>query len=141
MIAKAHYEARLLKLDQAIGKVLAEDISATEDIPNKSEATMDGYAIRMSDMQCFGGRFVLHGLPGTGGDYILPHGAAVYVRNGGMIPKGSDTVIRVEKTDRRGDTDQNGEGEVYIVREKRRRPVVVSRKTGGISGKIPLVRP
>ncbi len=83
---------------QAMGKRLAEDITAPEDIPNKTEATMDGYAVRMSDLTDTHGRLKICSESYCSDDSPrLPARAAVYVRNGGMVPRGADTIVRVEE--------------------------------------------
>ena len=103
MIAKPYPEVLDVSIREALGKTLAEDILATEDIPNKSEATMDGYAVRISDLDDSRTPLKVFNAFSYGSEFFsLPHKAAVRVRNGGEIPKGTDTVVRIEETNLRG---------------------------------------
>ncbi|MFX0203735.1 MAG: molybdopterin molybdotransferase MoeA [Candidatus Hodarchaeota archaeon] len=98
MIARPYPEILDVSIREAVGKTLAEDIFATEDIPNKPEATMDGYAVRISDLGDSRGRLKI-----CKESLSLPHRGAVHVSNGGRMPKGTDTVVRIEETDLRKD--------------------------------------
>ena len=42
-------QTELLPLGAAVGRVLAEDISATEYVPDFDRSTVDGYAVRARD--------------------------------------------------------------------------------------------
>ena len=94
---------------QTLGRVLAEDILASRNIPPWDNSAMDGYAVRGEDIQAASKENpvvlkVLGDLPagkvfqGRGGP-----GAAVRIMTGAPLPMGFDTVVPVE------DTEKNGE--------------------------------
>jgi molybdopterin molybdotransferase len=92
-------------LRQALGRVLAEDVSATVTMPPWSNSSMDGYAVRSADITP-----VMTGAPvklrviatvAAGGFAPRPikRGEAVRIMTGAPIPDGADSVIRKEDTD------------------------------------------
>ncbi len=93
---------------EAVGRYLAEPISAPEDLPPFSRATMDGYAVRARDV--FGARenepviLRLKGeIPmGVAPDFELGPGEAARIATGGMLPLGADAVVMVEYTEEIG---------------------------------------
>ena len=42
-------DMELISLSEAVGRVLAEDIAATEYVPDFDRSTVDGYAVRARD--------------------------------------------------------------------------------------------
>lgn len=90
---------------QALGRVLAEDISATVTMPPWSNASMDGYAVRSADITpVMGGERVTLRVVGTiaaGGfaSRALKRGEAMRIMTGAPVPDGADSVIRKEDTD------------------------------------------
>lgn len=85
-----------LPLAQLAGRVLAQDVRATLDLPNADNSSMDGYAIRFADYQP--GRR----LPVTQRIFAgempepLAAGEAVRLFTGSLIPPGADTIIMQE---------------------------------------------
>lgn len=98
-----------IPLDDAIGRVLAEDIHAEEYVPDFNRSTVDGFAVRASDT--FGCSEAIPAiLPlcgevhmGQGADFILPAGACCAVPTGGAIPTGADCAVMIEYTEDYGD--------------------------------------
>lgn len=96
-------------LEDAIGRVLAEDIRATEYVPDFNRSTVDGYAVQAKDT--FGcSESIPAILPldreirmGEGADFILPEGACCAVPTGGAIPQGADCAVMIEYTENYGD--------------------------------------
>ncbi len=98
-----------IPLSGAIGRVLAEDITAREYVPDFDRSTVDGYAIRARD--AFGcsdaipailpleGEVVM----GEGAEFELQPGTCCAVPTGGAIPKGADCVVMIEYTEDYGD--------------------------------------
>ena len=93
--APARHET--LTLDALAGRVLAEDIVATLDLPPNDNSAMDGYALRAADatapgtplpvqQRCFAGQ-----VP----DPLLP-GQAIRLFTGSVIPPGADAVVMQE---------------------------------------------
>ena len=85
----------------AIGRVLAEDVYASEALPDVPRAAVDGYALRAADG--LRKRHVLAELT-AGGEGSLPEvplaaGTAVRIMTGAPVPPGADAVIMVEQTE------------------------------------------
>ena len=92
-------------LRQALGRVLAEDVSATVTMPPWSNSSMDGYAVRSADITPVMSREpVKLRVVGTiaAGEFAsrpLKRGEAMRVMTGAPVPDGADSVIRKEDTD------------------------------------------
>ena len=93
-------------LEEALGRVLAEDVRSDVDVPGFDRSNMDGFAIRAEDS--FGaseeGPIRLMLLEETIPTGVLPKsevlpGQAMQIATGGMLPRGADSVIPVEQTD------------------------------------------
>src|SRR5256885_12247123 len=94
-----------LPLRQALGRVLAEDVTATVTMPPWSNSSMDGYAVRSADITpvMTGDRVKLR-VVGTiaAGDFAkkpIKRGEAMRIMTGAPVPEGADSVIRKEDTD------------------------------------------
>jgi len=93
-----------VSLLDALGRVLAEDISAKRDIPPLDNSAMDGYALRSEDVQKASQNHpvrleVIEDLPaGFISTKKIEKGKAIRIMTGAPIPKGADTVIPVEET-------------------------------------------
>jgi molybdopterin molybdotransferase len=89
---------------EALGRVLAEDIVPSINVPAHDNSAMDGYAVRFSDLDgetalseigaAFAGR-VFEGTVGSG--------QCVRVMTGAVMPAGTDTVVIQEVTRKEGD--------------------------------------
>ena len=82
-------------LEEAMGKVLAEDVISDRDVPPFSRATMDGYACRQEDLP--GPLTVLESVPAG----IIPSlkvgkGQCSRIMTGAMTPEGANCVIMQE---------------------------------------------
>ena len=88
-------------LQQALGRVLAEDVRANRDQPPYDVSAMDGFAIRSAD---------LVSVPATleiiedirAGDMpkqVIQPGQCARIMTGAPVPPGADAVIRVEDTE------------------------------------------
>lgn len=106
LISQIHLEPGLLELGlkEALGRVLAEDITAEVDVPGFNRASMDGYAVRAKDTyQAREDKPVTLKLAGsvdTGSvpDVKVGKGTAVEISTGAMMPAGADAVTMVEYT-------------------------------------------
>lgn len=91
-----------LATDQALMRVLAEDVVSTVDVPPHDNSAMDGYALRLSDWQQGGGvgaslpqaQRIAAGQVGA----ELPAGACARIFTGAPIPSGADAVVMQEHT-------------------------------------------
>ena len=96
--------AETVSLFNAIGRVLAEDIAATEYVPDFDRSTVDGYAVRARDT--FGCSDAIPAILPQQGEVFMGEGAefqlnleeCVAVPTGGAVPKGADSVVMVEYT-------------------------------------------
>ena len=90
---------------EALGQVLAEDVSSPMSIPPLANSAMDGYAVQSSDVTGATpdtpkslrviGQVAAGQLPQN---EVVP-GTAVRIMTGGPIPPGADTVVPFEDTD------------------------------------------
>ncbi|HTY22914.1 MAG TPA: gephyrin-like molybdotransferase Glp [Desulfomonilaceae bacterium] len=93
---------------EALGRVLAQDVTAIQDVPAADNSAMDGYSIRHDDVvEATSSRPVklrLIGESPAGRPFKgkVTRGEAVRVLTGGLIPEGADSVIMVEDTKREG---------------------------------------
>src|SRR5256714_13450566 len=98
-------DVETVPLRQALGRVLAEDVSATVTMPPWSNSSMDGAAVGAADIDPFTtGEPVRLRVVGTiaAGDFAsrpLKRGEAMRIMTGAPVPEGADSVIRKEDTD------------------------------------------
>lgn len=82
-------------LEDAVGRILAEDVRSDRDMPPFNKSAMDGYACRRADL---GGELrVIETIPAG----VLPQKAigenqCAKIMTGSMVPEGADCVIMVE---------------------------------------------
>jgi molybdopterin molybdotransferase len=117
----SHIErTEIVPLAEALGRVNAADLFATETLPAFARSTMDGYAVRSADT---------HGASEQSPAYLeltgdVPTGivpavtvvprTAVRIHTGAMIPQGADAVVMVEDTNLHPSTG-SGQGEVEVL--------------------------
>jgi molybdopterin molybdotransferase len=89
-------------IDDALGRVLAEDVRAAENVPPFPCSAMDGYAILAGDS---GQRLTIVGesRAGTPATQTLRESEAIRVSTGAAIPAGATAVIPQEEVDAAGD--------------------------------------
>ena len=94
-----------ISLNQALGRVLAENLSAINDVPPFARSPYDGYAFRAVDSQGASRDrpVVLRVLETIAAGFspqceILP-GTAAKIMTGAPIPEGADTVVMYETTE------------------------------------------
>lgn len=92
--------AEKIHITDSLGRVLAEDIISTTDLPPFDNSAMDGFAIKAEDSGDNKTLNVVMDIPaGTSTDQTLNHGEAARIMTGAPIPNGADAVIPVEDTD------------------------------------------
>jgi molybdopterin molybdotransferase len=91
-----------VKLAEAAGRVLSQDVRSPVTLPPWDNSGMDGYAVRSADLMQINATLPVAGVIAAGARAIpeLPPGSAMRIMTGAPIPSGADTVIRVEDTDR-----------------------------------------
>jgi molybdopterin molybdotransferase len=96
----ARLEAEEVDLDDALGRVLAQDAIAPNPVPPFHCSTMDGFALRAADTT--GApvtlRLVDEARAGSAADAQVEPGTAIRVSTGAPIPEGADAVMRQELT-------------------------------------------
>lgn len=92
-------------LDNALGRVLAADVTARVSHPPVAVSAMDGYAVRGDDVAEPGKKLVVVGESAAGHPFCsaVPGGAAVRIFTGAEVPDGLDTILIQEDADRSGD--------------------------------------
>jgi molybdopterin molybdotransferase len=99
-------DTEIVRLETALGRVLASDVVSPLALPPWDNASMDGYAVRAADVRGARGDAPVE-LPVTetvaaGGAPMTPLAprTAIRIMTGAPIPRGADSVIRIEDTDR-----------------------------------------
>ncbi|WP_042354424.1 gephyrin-like molybdotransferase Glp [Bacillus rubiinfantis] len=95
-------KTEMRELKDALHYILAESITAKENVPGFDRSTVDGYAVRAKDT--YGSSEAMPGFltiagevkMGMAPEVAVTSGNAVYIPTGGMLPVGSDAVIMIE---------------------------------------------
>jgi molybdopterin molybdotransferase len=84
-----------LPIEEASGRVLAENITAERDVPHYARAAMDGYALRAEDTL---GASPTSPVILTESNSVLEPHTCIRVHTGSPLPEGADAVIMIEDT-------------------------------------------
>ncbi len=101
-------QSETVPTEQAVGRVLAVDVTSPQALPEFRRSTVDGYAVRAQDT--FGASESLPAYLRLAGEVPMGRPAeadvspaeAVLVHTGGMIPAGADAVVMIEHTQAAG---------------------------------------
>ncbi|MFN7250504.1 MAG: gephyrin-like molybdotransferase Glp [Anaerobacillus sp.] len=101
-LVKAVQDIEVIPLEQSLHRILAKDITATENVPSFPRSTVDGYAVRAKET--FGSSETMPGFLNIAGSVKMGEevttplkvGEAIYIPTGGMLPPNSDSVIMIE---------------------------------------------
>lgn len=110
-------ETESVKLNDALGRVLAEDLPANFTQPAFNASSMDGYAVRFSDLRAKSETaLIVTGAAPAGHAFEgrVEPGQAVRIFTGAPVPEGADTVVMQENVDRNGD--------IAVIRENPPKP-------------------
>ncbi|MFD5061986.1 gephyrin-like molybdotransferase Glp [Streptomyces sp. NPDC058394] len=97
-----------LQLPEAQGCVLVEDVVVEIALPPFDNSSMDGYAVRIADLEGASEEFpavltvigdVAAGSDGLSGDQTVGPGEAARIMTGAPLPAGAEAVVPVEWTD------------------------------------------
>ncbi|WP_096702420.1 gephyrin-like molybdotransferase Glp [Magnetospirillum sp. 15-1] len=90
-------EAEDVRLHDALGRILAEDVVSAVNVPPHDNSAVDGWAFRRADLPA-DGRLPVVGRVAAGHplDGPLPRGGAVRIFTGAPMPAGADTVAMQE---------------------------------------------
>lgn len=95
-------QERVLITD-AVGRILAEDITAAWDMPRWTNSAMDGYAVCSQDCQQPTHLEVVDFIAAGGmSDKTVVPGVAIKIMTGAPLPEGADAVVPVEETTQDG---------------------------------------
>ncbi|MDP6544150.1 MAG: molybdopterin molybdotransferase MoeA [Phycisphaerae bacterium] len=89
-----------IPLIEALGACLARDVRADRDLPPTDRSAMDGFALRSGDIDAPPASLRLIGESTAGGarrPNVSP-GVCVRIMTGAVVPRGADTVVKVEET-------------------------------------------
>ncbi|MFC1947224.1 gephyrin-like molybdotransferase Glp [Chloroflexota bacterium] len=97
-------ETEVITVDSAVGRVLAEDIIATQTTPPFDRGAMDGYAVIAEDTKGASDASpallemiaVIHA--GDAPEIAIASGQCTQIATGAMIPEGANAVVKVEET-------------------------------------------
>ncbi len=97
-------QSEIVPTEEALGRVLAEAVTAPHPLPPFARSSVDGFAVQASDT--FGASpslpayLVIIGeiLMGSGKTLTIESGQAALIHTGGMIPSGADAVVMIEDT-------------------------------------------
>lgn len=100
-----------ISIDDAMERVLSADIVATVNVPHFNRSVVDGYAVKLTDVQGASNAIpgflrIIGEVPmGKATDLVLNQGETAYVPTGGMIPEGTEAMVMIEYTEKLGDRD------------------------------------
>lgn len=117
-VVRQNFEAKPLGVEEiplleACNRILAEDVTATLDIPPFTRSTVDGYAVKAEDT--FGAeenhpvKLEFCGTVNVGEQpkINITNGKAAEIMTGAPLPEGADSVVMVEHAERKN-------GEIYV---------------------------
>jgi len=109
-------------LEQALGRVLAEDVLADRDVPPFDRSTRDGYAVRTCDLGALPALLEIAGEARAGQPFLTPlaPGRCVEISTGAPLPPGADAVVMMEHTRVQGsqvEVTQRAESFENVVRQ------------------------
>ena len=98
--------AEQVGLNEALGRVLAEDVVSRRTQPPQAVSAMDGYAVRAADVANVPASLTVIGAAPAGDpfDGSVDAGQAVRIFTGAAVPAGADAIVIQEDTERGGDT-------------------------------------
>lgn len=98
-------ESESIPLSEGLGRVLAEDVVSTIDVPGFDRSNLDGFALRAADTlgaaEEYPNPFTLNDeelATGVVPTISVGPGTATPIATGGMLPRGADAVAMVEIT-------------------------------------------
>jgi len=104
-------EFEKVAIRDALGRILAEDITSQINVPTGTNSAMDGYAISRKDLPDEGiQELKVVGTAFAGKPYkekLLP-GECLRIMTGGIMPQGTDTVVIQENVERHNDSIKIG---------------------------------
>ena len=100
--AEAIAQTETIKVDDALNRILAEDIFSTINVPGYDNSAMDGYAVRSAEITDGVELVISQRIPAGVVGQPLEKGTAARIFTGAPVPSGADAVVMQEKC-REGD--------------------------------------
>lgn len=108
--AEKRPQIEMVPFEKSLGRILAQDLTAKENIPGFPKSSVDGYAVKAQNTQG-----VTESIPvfldvieevsmGQAPQKAVEAGQAVYVPTGGMLPDGADAMVMIEYTEKFDET-------------------------------------
>jgi molybdopterin molybdotransferase len=95
--AKSKAGVEVVSTQDALGRILASDILSQVDVPPMNNTQMDGYAVRVADVQAAGQSFIVsQRIPAGHVGTELTSGTIARIFTGATIPLGADAVVMQE---------------------------------------------
>lgn len=88
----------IVDCQQMSGRVVAQDVVATEFIPPFDNTAVDGFAVRAQDVKTAGVELEVLGVIGAGhvASYEIGAGQSARIMTGAPMPRGADAVVMIE---------------------------------------------
>jgi molybdopterin molybdotransferase len=104
--AAPHPPTETLRLEHALGRVLAENVAADRDYPPFHRSTRDGFAVRSPDLASVPASLTQRGEVRAGEHFTgkLGPGECVAIMTGAPLPAGTDAVVMLEHAQVDGST-------------------------------------
>jgi molybdopterin molybdotransferase len=93
-ISTLQLQTEVVRIEESLNRILAEDIISDVDLPPFDNSAMDGYAVKFSARKSW--RVIGEVTAGNFHQLSLSQDEAVLITTGSKIPIGADTVIPVE---------------------------------------------
>ena len=90
----------LVGCERMVGRVVAQDVVATEFIPPFANSAVDGFAVRAVDVSSAGLELEVLGVIGAGhaAKFSIGAGQAARIMTGAPVPEGADSIVMIEDT-------------------------------------------
>ncbi|MFF1877623.1 gephyrin-like molybdotransferase Glp [Leifsonia sp. NPDC058230] len=119
--ALAARATELVPLENALGRVVADDVPSPVDLPFFRNSQMDGFAVRAADvatvpvaLEVSGDIPAGHTIP-----VVLISGTAIRIMTGAPVPEGADAIVPVEDTELILGRDDDLTGAVVEIKRSR----------------------
>ena len=103
LAACAPLETEQVRVEEALGRILAEQVRADRDVPGFASSAMDGYAIRAGTADRLV-TIVGESRAGLPSDTAVGYGEAIRISTGAALPEGAEAVLQQELVEDHGAT-------------------------------------
>ena len=88
---------KIIPIEEALGAILAQNITATHNLPPYDNSAMDGYAVKVEDSnKCVKVTCTIYAGDNFHGELL--HGEAIKIMTGAKIPLGTQCIVPIEDT-------------------------------------------